>query len=139
MGLTANAAHYSIRIKCQVPDCVNSFFFRLEIVRDWRAMWSGEGRVADQIEIWFGAAGNNGEADRVSVAALCLDIAQDGLALEPIETFSHRQCHPVFGKIIGKPRARFSVEIAVQQIGITMHETNLQLHHSQTRCRLACE
>ena len=113
MRLPPHAAHQPIGIKCQVANRIDSLFLRLEIVRDRRSMRSGQRCVANQIEIWFGAAGDNGQADRVAIAAFCLDIAQDGFALKAIETFADGQCHTVFRKIIREPRAGIRVEIAV--------------------------
>src|SRR4029077_11688994 len=84
MRLASDAAHYPIGIKCQVAYRIDPFFFRLEIFGHRRSMWSGQRRVADQVEIWFGAAGNQCEAHRESVAAFCLDIAQDSFALKAI-------------------------------------------------------
>ena len=102
-------------------------------------MWSGQRRVADQVEIWFGATGNHCEANRKSIAAFCLDIAQDSFALKAIEAFAHRQGHSVFCKVVGEPPAGVRIDISVQQIGIPMHETDLQFHHPKTGGRLACE
>jgi hypothetical protein len=89
--LAPHPTHQSVRIKCQVPDRIDSLFFRLEIVRDRRSMWSGQRRIAHEIEIRFCAAGDNSQTNGEPVAAFCLDIAQDGLALKAIETLAHRR------------------------------------------------
>ena len=139
MRLTPHAPHDPIRIKREIAHGINSFFFRLEIFGDRRPVRPGQRRVADKIEIRFRAAGDHSEADRESVAAFCLDIAQNCFAFEAVEAFSHGKDHSMFGKVIGEPRAGFRVQIAVQQKRIAMHQTNLVFHQSQTRCRLACK
>src|SRR5204863_8658879 len=96
-------------------------------------------RFADQVKIRFCAECNHSETDSEAVAAFCLDIAQNGFAFEAVETFAHRENHAVFGKVISQPCSGFRIQIAVQQVRITMHQTDLQFHHSQTRCRLACK
>src|SRR5215217_3878802 len=40
VGLTAHATHDSVRIKSEIADGVNSFFFGLEILGDGRPVWS---------------------------------------------------------------------------------------------------
>src|SRR5438105_13648979 len=39
MCLASDAAHQSIGIKCQVADCIDSLFFRLEIIGNGRSVW----------------------------------------------------------------------------------------------------
>ena len=89
MRLAPDAAHHPIGIKCQVADGVDPFFFRLEIIRHRRPVRSSQWRVADKIEIRLRPAGDNGQARRDPVAALRLDIAQNGFPFEAVETFAH--------------------------------------------------
>ena len=98
MGLASDAAHYPIGIKCQVAYRIDPFFFRLEIFGHRRPVWSGQRRVADQVEIWFGATGNHCQANRKSVAAFCLDIAQDSFASKPLRLSPIDKVTPCFAK-----------------------------------------
>ena len=139
MRLTPHTAHNPIWIKCQVADRINSFFFCLQVLSDRRPVRPREWRIAHEVQIRFCATGDHSETDRKPVPAFCLDVAQDGLAFKAIETFAHRQNYTVFCKIIGEPCASIRIEVAVQQIGITMHHTDLQFHHPQARGRLACK
>ena len=90
MRLAPHTAHYPIWIKCQVAYRINPLFFCFKIFGDRRPMRSGQWRVADEIEIWFCPTCDHCQANWESVAAFCLDVAQDGLALKAIETFVHR-------------------------------------------------
>src|SRR5438477_6374240 len=90
MRLAPHTAHYPIWIKCKVAYRINPFFFCLKIFSDRRPMWSSQRRLADKIEIWFCPACDHCQANCESVAAFCLDVAQNSLALKAIETFAHR-------------------------------------------------
>src|SRR5581483_10716611 len=89
MRLAAHPAHDSIRIKRKVAYRINPFLLGLEILRNGRAMWAGQRRVANQIEVWLRTAADDGETHRKPVAALGLDVAQHGFALETVEAFAH--------------------------------------------------
>ena len=89
MRLAPDAAHYPIRIKCQVADGIDPFFFRLQIIGDWRSVRPSQRRVADKIEIRLRPARDNGQARRHPVAAFRLDIAQNRFPFEAVEAFAH--------------------------------------------------
>ena len=88
MRLPAHATHDAIRIKGQVADRVDPFFFGLEILAHRRAVRPGERRVTHQLEVRFRPAGDDGHAGRDPIAAFRLDIAQDGFAFETVQAFA---------------------------------------------------
>src|SRR6185369_8539527 len=90
-----------------------------------------------KIEVRFCAACDDGKADRKTVTALGLNVAQDGFAFESVEGFSHREHDAVLRKIISQPRAGLRVDVAIQQISVAMHEPDLHFHHAQACRRLA--
>ena len=76
MRLPAHAAHNPVRIKREIANGEDSFLFGLKIFRDRRTMRPRKRGVSNEIEIWFGAASDHGQASRNPVAAFCLDISQ---------------------------------------------------------------
>src|SRR2546430_4037904 len=76
MRLPAHAAHNPVRIKREIANGEDSFLFGLKIFRDRRTMRPRKRGVSNEIEIWFGAASDHGQASRNPVAAFCLDIPQ---------------------------------------------------------------
>src|SRR5947208_219782 len=84
MRLAAHSTHDAIGIKCQISNGKNSFLLCFEIFCDRRAVRAGKRRIADEIEVWFGAASDYGQSGRNAVPTFRLDISQHRLAFETI-------------------------------------------------------
>jgi len=113
MRLASDAAHQSIRIKCQIAYRVYSLLLGFEVFGNRRTVGTGQRRIADKVQIRFGATGNDRQARSHAIATFCLDIAQHRLAFEAVEAFTHQHRHSVFAKIIGQPRAEIWIDVAV--------------------------
>ncbi len=100
-------------------------------------MRTGKRRVPHEFEVWFRSAGDDRDPGSDSIAAFCLNITQDRFALETVQAFTQKQCDAVFLKIPGHPRARFRIEIPVQQVGVAMHDADFEFQLPQTGRRFA--
>ena len=131
MCLASHAAHQPIGIKCQVADCIDSLFFRLEIIGNGRSVRPRQRCVADEIEIRLGAAGHDRQTRWDPVATFRLDVAEHSFSFKTIETFAHQHGHAMFCKIIREPRSSFRVHVAVEQMGISMHHAHFKFQPPQ--------
>src|SRR4029077_2506543 len=82
---------------------------------------------------------DDGKANRKTITALGLNVAQDGFAFESVEGFSHREHDAVLRKKINQTRASLRVDVAIQQVSVAMHQADLHFHHAQACCGLACQ
>ena len=137
MRLAAHSTHDAIGIKCQISNGKNSFLLCFEIFCDRRAVRAGQRRIADEIEVWFGAASDYGQSGRNAVPTFRLDISQHRLAFETIQALADQHRDAVLRIIIGQPRSGLGIQIAIQQVSVAMHHAHLQFHHPKTRRCLA--
>src|SRR5262245_36495313 len=113
MGLAADSSHDPVRIKGQIPNRVDSFFFGLAILAHRRTVRPGQWCVSDQIEIGLSATRYDSHAGWNAIAALGLDVPQDRLAFEAVQALPHEQANPSFFKISSYPRSRFWIQITI--------------------------